>query len=219
MLNVLDDNGRATGEINFVVTQVLEDNKLKPNEQAEMLTLLQHRMSATFAQRLNLHTRMTGQEVRNANIYTRVVFSNAALNMLASRSSDLSRAAQTYVGNSAWGQQNAKEISEMVQKLYAGLNRANSLQARTEALTSLRSNKAFETIGTGLMMWMMGDQNLENTVAVKLSIRALGQLDQDVQVGTLANPEALAAAQFVDDHINQYDDMVSTLALNATIIP
>jgi len=221
VLSTLDNQGQPTGEINFVVTQNLQDSKFKVSEQKELTLLLQHRMSARFAQRLNLGARMSSTDLTDANVYTRVVFSNQALNILGGRSSDsIKQAVTAYLaGDTAWANFYAKDIDAMAKALDAGLNRKNALPVRIDALNSLRSNKAFEIIGTGLMMWMMGAQDLESSVAVKLSIRGIGRQDTEIQVGTLESPDALAAAQFVDDQLNDYADMTSTLALNATIVP
>ncbi len=221
VLSMLDDSNRATGEINFIVSQDLIDNKLKATEQKHALLLLQNRMTQNFAQRLSLAQRFDATEVRDAVISTRVIFSNRALVSLSGRSAaQLIAAAKSYAaGSPAWLDNREEDIEEMSALMAKGLSTANALNMRVQALTELRDNKAFRDIGTGLMMWLMNQAEVESTVAVKLYMRGIGRIDTELQVGTITNPEALAAAQLVDEELNSFGDVNTMTTLNATIIP
>lgn len=224
VLSILDANNRETGEINFIVSQDLIDSKLKASEQKQALLILQNRMSHDFAQRLSLAQRFDSTEVRNAVISTRVIFSNKALMSLSGRTAaQLTESVKAYAASSPkWLDQREDEIEEMVDLLSKGLSTSNAMKMRVEALMDLRDNKAFRDIGTGLMMWLMNPREVESTVAVKLYMRGTGvngRTDTELQVGTITNPEALAAAQMVDEELNSYGDVNSMTTLNATVIP
>lgn len=220
VLAMLDQNNQPTGEINFIVSQDLLDSKFKASEQKHMILLLQNRMSYNFAQRLNIAQRLDSREVRNAVISTRVIFSNKALNQISGKSAaQLTDAIKAYAsGSQEWINNRSKDITEMAKLLELGLSRGASLKARTEALTDLRDNKAFRDIGTGFMMWMMNPAEVESTVAVKLYMQASGRNPTELQIGTITNPEALAALQLVDEELNAYRNVPAMATLNATIL-
>lgn len=183
-----DGEGRPKGMGEYVVSVEMKDKRMGKGETAKALKYLRRSISPRIIGHMGLDVLLNRTKYRHARVYVQAIFNQHAMTRLEGIDRETLRTAldrhlasiRTQLpgdgehDHADWLKDRRKDIDESLASLTTALSPATPVKERIRLFINLQKNKFFREAGTGFLMSLLPEAELERYVGVSMRVDAVG---------------------------------------------
>ena len=184
MIAKTNEQGQPIGTGEYVVTLELKDKRMGKSETDKARLKLKRMIAPSILKQMGIEPILTSTAYKNARIYSQVVFTETAFQRIQGLS-----AAQIEVSLTKYLVESEDSFADKEKSIRkASLLLAESLkpgktpEEKIRLFADLQKEKLFREVGTGFMMSLLPEQELEDLVSVYVRVDATAFGDKPIKV-------------------------------------